>query len=132
MNEVVSKQVAEQELNAWMDYKKIYPKSRVTLEAPISHLVDAIMYGDVSISADTHIITQKLKEPVSGLFDSLTYKPRMNVSDVKKYLSGIKAMDGDSRTTAYICALTDKGPSQIDRLDTEDNKTAQAIAVFFM
>lgn len=127
MKELITKEVAEQEINAWLDYKKIKPSQRISNKPHIDILVEGIMCGDLSIDPDKDfLITQKLCFPVDGLFDSLTYKSRASVGDIQKATNETKEV-----FFSTVSVLTGKGASHIKRMDSEDSKVAYAITVFF-
>jgi len=130
MNEVMSRERAANEIKDWLDYKRVKASARESYKSQIEVLEEAMMTGDISLDNTTFEINQKLVFKVDGLIDSLTYKPRMAVGDLNKVPT--KPGDFDGKIAAYIAALTGKGLSHIQKLDTEDYKIGQAIAVFFI
>lgn len=132
MQEVTTKENAVKEVTAWLDYKKIKNNQRETNSALVDLLVEAVQYGTITIDSNTFEITQKLDNPVPGLLNDLKYQPRITVGDLHKVTSVVKSGDIDGKVCAYIAALTGKGLSHIQKLDSEDYKVGQCIALFFM
>lgn len=132
MNTKVTREVAEQDVNAWLDNKRVRDTQREANKTSVESLIEAVMYGDISIDTKTFTITHTLQCKVEGLFDSLNYKPRITVGDRQKVSSAMKANDVESIILCTVAAISDKSASHIQRMDTEDYKIAQAVAVFFM
>lgn len=130
MTTVMSREIAATEITAWLDYKRVKESTRESFKAQTDVLIEAMTYGDITVNSDTFVITQKLAFPVDTLLDKLEYKPRMTIGDLNKIPS--KLGDFDSKVAAYIAALTGKALSHIQKMDSEDYKTGQAIAVFFI
>jgi hypothetical protein len=84
---------------------------------------------------DDFSFTHKLNFPIEGETNNiaeLVYKPRLQVKELHRQLSGIKAGDLELRVTAHIAALTGKVKATLQCMDTEDYKISEAISVFFM
>jgi hypothetical protein len=132
--EKVSPELAAEEINKWLDAKRISPRKRSQdgYAQAIDTLMDAIIYGTVSIKEDRTIV-HELHVPLEGFFDVLEYKARITVLDVQKKTDpNAKSTDGQARVTATISALTGKSNGEVKKLDTEDNSIAQAVAIFFL
>lgn len=131
---VVSREVAQHEIDGWLEYKKVPERKRESFKDSVDALVDAVSDGCLSVDGDTHVITQTLKFPVGSEVhvDKLDWKPRLSVSNVHTHLQGVKATDADGRVLAYMAALTGKPKEVIRSLDTEDYSIGQAIAIFFL
>ena len=128
MKELVSKDVAEKEVSAWMDYKKVKPSQRETRKAEIAVLVEAIQLGLITIDpTNDFAITQKLEFAIPELNAAeLVYKSRANYTELSKGTSITK-----DTFTGTIITLTGKPLSVIQKLDSEDCKIGYAIALFF-
>lgn len=126
----IAKEVAEKEVNAWLDYKKIKPKQRTASAPMIEELVEAVMEGIISID-EKNVIKHKLSYPVDGLYSELTYKPRLTVGESLQSSVSIGSAF-DSMILSTISALTGKGTIELQKMDTEDYKISKSIAVFFM
>lgn len=128
MKEKVNKEIAVQEVMAWLDYKKVKPHQREKMELSIDHMVECVQYGILSIDTNSYEITQTLDFPVEGLLEKLTYKPRISVAELNKIA---KAANGADVFLANLSALTNQGVSILSKMDSEDMKLAQAIVGFF-
>lgn len=132
--EKVSREVAEQEVYAWLDYKKVSTKKRESYKEHTDTLVDAIVDGYLSLNKDDMSFEHTLKFPTEGemLLTKLTYKPRLKVQTVHLHLQNVKSNDADGRLCAYIAALTSKPKELVKHLDSEDYSIGQSIAIFFL
>lgn len=132
MTEVLTKEQAQKELTAWLDFKKVRPKQREIFAAQYDVLVEAMQYGDITMDNATYVIKHKLITPVDGLFDSLEYQPRKTVGELQKANTSVNAIDADSKLNGIICCVTGKGLSHLLRMYPEDYVISQAVSVFFM
>ena len=131
----VALEVAQAEVNKWLDYKKVSQEKRETYQNYISALVSGVQEGILSIDEE-NVITQKLIWPIKhqegkGALESLSFRPRITVGAIHNHMNGVKADDADGRIKAYICALTNTPKALINALDTDDYGIPQAVAVFF-
>lgn len=134
----IEKELAQQEVNEWLDYKRIKPNKREASEDAIEALVEAVQYGDLSIDEDK-VMTHKLIFPLTNeqgeeTVKELKYQPRVSTGAITQKTGAVKgkALDYNTIITAYVSALTDKPLALIERLDTEDRKISQAIVSFFL
>lgn len=129
----VAREVAEKEINQWLDYKNIKEGKREAFKDSIGRLVEAVMDGCLTLREDK-VLVQSLGFPTEGEapVSELEYKPRIRVGAVQNHLKGVKADDADGRLVAYVAALTSKPKEVIKALDTEDFNISQAIAIFFL
>lgn len=133
----VAREVAESEFEKWLDFKKVKDTKRESNSKNIETLVESIMDGTLVLNHDNHEFKHNLSFPIKNSEGQVTvteliYKPRLIMREVNKHLKGVKSDDADGRVVAYICALTGKAKGIITELDTEDNSTAQGLAVFFL
>lgn len=129
---VVAKEVAEKDVNKWLDYKKVDPGKREEFSDNIDNLVNAISAGHLVYKNNE--LVQTLKFPV-GKDDAvkvLKYKARIKMSEIEARSQNIKGSSHHGILRAYICALTETHSDIIKELDTEDNRIAQSIATFFL
>lgn len=128
---VVSKEVAEKDINGWLDSKKIYDREENT--ATIETLVKAVENGVLVVTEEFDLV-HTLLFPTQGEkpLTSLKYKNRLAERDIKAAMKGVSANDMDARMTAYIYALTGVAKGLIDALDTSDTRIAKAVVVFFL
>tara|TARA_R110002051_G_scaffold162219_4_gene233738 strand:+ start:1180 stop:1593 length:414 start_codon:yes stop_codon:yes gene_type:complete len=131
---LVTREIAEKEVQAWLDHKGLRPRKRKELEDNIEELVQCVMWGDLVINSDTFDITQKLATPAGsdGKIKELVWMPKITVGGLNKYLTGVKSGDVDARLIAYSAALTKNNTGIIKLLDTGDNAICGTIVIFFI
>lgn len=131
----VDRETAEQEIESWLDAKKIFPSTREDSKDAIETLIEAVMYGVLTYNKDEqHKLTHQLQFPLGeeGLtVATFEYKHRINDKILQKYMKGVSGKDGDARINATLAALTGQPRGIIEGLDTIDKKVANAIVVFF-
>lgn len=136
MADIMSREMAAQEITKWLDYKKVKETQRETNKAQVDTLVDAMQCGSLIMDNSSFSLTQKLDVPdtINALIggDTLTFKARISIGELQRASTNVKATDFDGKITSYIAALTGKAFSHIQKMDSEDYKIGQAIAVFFM
>jgi len=136
MADKVSYDVAAEDVSRWLDYKRVSSKKRETYKEAIESLTEGVMNGSISIDSDC-VIAHLLMFPVEDstgkiAFDKLTYKPRLSVGGATIAMKNVKPGDTDGRIMATVSALTDKAIGLLNKIDTEDNNLAQAVAIFFL
>ena len=128
---------ATQEINEWLDYKKISPKKRETHKDSIETLVDALQCGTIVIKEDKTIV-HKLLFPITVgpneevTTSEITYQPRIRVEALNLRLKGISSNDVNGRLMGYVYAITKQPTNSLNGIDTEDLSIATAIATFFI
>ncbi|MCH9621003.1 MAG: hypothetical protein S4CHLAM20_04170 [Chlamydiia bacterium] len=130
----VNKQTAINEVNGWLDYKRVSEKKREDLSDQIELLVEGVSDGYLRINSETFEIVHTLSFPI-GEGDSikeLTYKPRLTVSEINNRTKGVRNGDADGRVKAYISALCGQGQGVLGNLDSVDFTIPQSIIVFFI
>ena len=130
----VSRDVAAQEIESWLDYKKINARKRESYQDQIDTLIDGVCDGALVLNADTHVLTHNLKFPLEAEVNtsSLDYTPRVKMKAIHHNMQGVKSGDADGRVCAYIATLAGKPKELIKAMDTEDYSIAQAVAIFFL
>lgn len=131
---LVAPELAVQEVNRWLDYKRVKPTKRMVNAEYIQELVQGICYGDVTINANNHII-HKLNFPILDkggaiLFDKLEYVPNLTAQKVNECVSAA-GNSQISMTIAYGAALSGKAVAIIGLLDTTDLAILASVGVFF-
>lgn len=128
----VAESVARNEVNRWLDHKRVNEKHRNANAESIENLVDAFADGTLVLD-DDHNIVMNLTWPIGegGKITSLKFKPRLRVGEIHDNLKGIKSSDADARILAYIATLTEQPKGIVRHLDTEDYRAASSITVFF-
>lgn len=132
----VAKEVAQSDVEKWLDYKKVRASRREQNKAHVDNLIAAVSDGVLVVNEDK-TITQNLSFPVQDkdgkdAFEALEYKPRIATSIVGMHLQGVNQEDNYGRVSAYVAALTGKPKALVMKLDTEDFGVASSIAVFFV
>lgn len=125
MKELISKEVATEQVNEWLDGKRVDPLTRTEKVQAVNKLVSAVMYGQLVIHTDGSL-THKLIYPV-GDKTEFNYKGRLTVDE-------IEACMGVSTTSAsklYGAALTGENSGYIGKMDTADAGILNAVVVFF-
>jgi hypothetical protein len=132
-NNTISRELAQQEVEKWLDFKRYRQSKREENKDSIEQLVNAVSDG-LLILNDDFSWTQKLIFPIGEGVEikELKYRPRLNSKLTEPHLKGIKASDIDARLNGIICALTDSPKPVVASLDTEDKGIATTIAVFFL
>lgn len=133
--------VAEKEVNAWLDSKKVGESKRVAKRENIETLINAMCDGDLilKLSEPTKELSfiQTLKTPLKGEkgavgISELKYKNRMSTAQLQACMKSVKLNDGLGIIIAIIGVLTGELNPSLQELDTEDFSIAQAIASFFL
>lgn len=137
MNKKIPLKTAEAEIKKWLDFKKVKPKKRESLQDNIDSMVDNIVDGTLVLDDKTFVLTHALSFPLENdkgevTVKELVYKPRIQVRDINVKMKGLKPTDADGRIIGYTRALTDQPAEVIKSLDTEDNTLAQHITGFFL
>ncbi|MGB0881425.1 MAG: hypothetical protein ACPGSO_00620 [Vicingaceae bacterium] len=132
----VKESVALNEVNKWLEFKKLKPSKVESSQDSIKVMAEAIQLGILSID-ENFVLKHKLEIPIESdsnktVLSELNYKPRLRISDVHPRLEKVKTGDIYGMVTAYISALTDQNTGFIKLLDTEDYRLAQSIATFFL
>lgn len=130
---VVSKDVAQADVERWLSFKKLTDQRREDKKENIDALINAVCDGNLVIDEDCNLI-QKLMSPFGDEMKiaELKYKPRLTPFSLNLHLKGVKSTDMDARVCAYVCALTSQAKGIIEKLDMEDYLIGQNIAFFFM
>lgn len=132
----VAREVAEREINQWLDKKKIHQTTREGYKDNIDLLIESIVRGDLAYVPDTNGFKHKLCHPLEAdgvqTITELEYKGRLNDKMLNPYTKGVAAGDAFGRLDAIICALTSQSRGIINNLDSLDKKISTAIAVFFI
>jgi hypothetical protein len=129
---LVSDEQAREEIESWLDYKKIDEAQREDGEDSIKNLVSYMKSGYLILNEDK-TFTHKLKFPLEKAdISELIYKARITEREISQKLHGIKADDGDGRLAAHVAALTGQVMGIVKALDKEDFKIARTIALFFV
>jgi len=128
-----TKEVAEQEVNKWLDYRDVTPGQRETFKDSIKLLVEGVEKGVLSIDGE-FLIKQKLKFKIGEKVPvtELEFKPRIRVGTIHGKSKEFESTDATGNLFGIITALTGQAIGIVKDMDQADYKYARAIAVFFM
>lgn len=132
--EILSEDVARQEIEDWMDEKRIRESKREDNKESVDVLVDALKRGLLERDQDGNLV-QNLLFPIQkeqGQLTQLHFKKRMTRKQVKPFLKKVEPKDIDGRIVAYAAALSGQSSAIIESLDSEDQGITDAVAVFFV
>jgi len=134
MSVAISREVAEAEVTAWLDFKKIFKSQREKDKDNIEILIEAICEGILVLDPETNCFTLNLMVPVGVdiITTSLTFLARMNDKILKPYMIGLRAGDSIGYLNNYAAALTGAPKPLIESLDSSDKKIVMAITSFFI
>jgi len=94
-------------------------------------LTEAICDGLVVINEEG-VLTQKLEFPFKNGKDSLTFKARIHVRDVRNASKGIQPNDRHGSIVATVAARTGENKGLIDEMDLSDFDVTSAIISYFL
>lgn len=134
---LVTREIAEEDVNRWLDYRKTRQSYREKNKDQIEQLIELVEDGLLSIDDECNMTLQlieplKDKETGASVKNELTFKPRITQLEVTKHLKGTSAQDIDGRVLAYIAAATGTPKGYLNKLDVSDYNTAQSIVMFFL
>jgi hypothetical protein len=127
--QVMPHKKATEDINTWLDGKKITPTEREAKKDDIERIVARIMDGTVTIDSSTRVITHKLLFPLERVTE-IKYQPRLDGATLNPLLKHVDM--NMSMYSAYGAALTGQPLGVINKLDSEDLKVVKAISGFFM
>jgi hypothetical protein len=129
----VSEELARQEVEQWLQFKRVDADKIEENKDQIESLVKAISNGHLEMG-ENYVFKQTLKFPLQNeqSVTELTYKPRVTIADIKTRTQNVKSGDMYGLIVAHIAALTSENSAVVLKLDTEDYKVASAIAIFFL
>lgn len=130
MESKVTMEQAMNEINSWLDAKKVRPSNRDERDMQIKDLANAICEGILEYNPQDHTLKHNLLFPIGGT-ESITYKHRLTQPELEGRLKGVDSFTTDGRLTAYIGALTGTALNVARMMDSEDRKLAQSICIFF-
>lgn len=126
----VGLEVAQAEVNRWLDTKKIGQSERTAREFQIETLQSAVMDGVLRLN-DKNQWEQTLNFPLSDVsVTKLSYKDRMTANE-NISASGNAGGNPQLVMSCFISHLTGEASELIRKMDTVDYKIASAIGIFF-
>lgn len=136
MSNVVSEEIAKKEVEKWMDFKNLKQRKRDERESEIETIVESICDGDLTLDKEFNFV-QKLRNPVKDvegkvILSEFKFKPRLLLEEVEPFLMNVKSTNMIGMLAAYTSALTGVGAGLTKKIDTDENKTTQAVVMFFL
>ncbi len=130
---LVSEKIAVQEINNWLDARKVRQRSRIESQIQINTLVDEVMEGTLTVGPDLYI-KHKLLEPIVSdkgdiILSEIVYQPRVKVESI---ITSTKITDPKAYVLGYAAAITNTSASMLAKLETTDYRILSAITGFFM
>ena len=126
---MVSIEVAQAEIQKWLDGTKVMASKQAASKSDIELLTDAVCDGLLVVNEDL-TLTQKLLYPLEGVTE-LVYKSRLSVGDPASRVKEFKADDIHGMVLAYVATLTQKPNALIKNIDRKDYRISTAVAGFF-
>lgn len=127
----VSMDIAKNDVEKWLTFKKVNDKKREAFKVNIDAIAESISEGILILNEDFSF-THKLLFPIGeeAKVSELKYKARLSVNELQNALSGKSGMD--ARILATAAALSNQPKKVVESMDTEDYNVAGSIAVFFV
>jgi len=130
-------EVALKDVNAYLDKKRMLPKRRETLTPAVEAVAEGISLGFIVIANDstiTHTLIDPIKDKVTGenALETLTYKSRLEPSEVNKKISALKVQNQTTQTVAVASLLTEQPVGMLDKLEPQDRNICDCISLFFI
>lgn len=132
----VANEVAVQEFERWLDYKRIKQKKREDNKSFEETIVQCIEDGEIAID-DNCVLTFTLPEILKDdngntMLEKLIFPPRVRVKQINNKMKGFKSDDADARVLAYISAISGQNTGVISNMYTEDYSVCQSIVMYFL
>lgn len=132
---LIQREVAEADVTAWLDHKKMSSKRREEKKEAIESLIAYVEDGTVIIDKDKgYTLIQNLAFPIGEQvkIEKLEWKPYGNVGKFQIHMKNVESADFTGNAIARACAQTNQSKTIINALDSEDETVLKVIAVFFM
>jgi hypothetical protein len=126
---VLDRETAENDFQKWADCKKLRPSVIEKNEDAKDTMIELLQIGVLAMNEDCSI-TQNLEFTLEAV-DSLKFRPRLNVKDLRK-MKSVKSGDDVGHSAAIMAELAGVHIGVIDALETNDYLAAQAVASFYM
>lgn len=132
---VVAREAATEEVNAWLNHKRMPQWRRDQKADAIESLINCVMDGSVTIDKDKNFeLTQHLIWEVGeeAKISKLVWKAVSIVARLKSHMKGVESADFTGNCIAQCCAQTGQPKAVIENLNDQDLANLKAIAVFFL
>lgn len=131
--EALSADVASQEIEKWLDQKRISPAKRILYVHCVHRMVSAMCEGRLVLREDM-VLEQTLLFPVGDKQEvkKFEFKPRVTVGELADALRGVEINDSIGRACAAVAAVTGQLKGIVAKMDPEDYSLSDSIIVFFI
>lgn len=126
---VLNRELAEQEVNKWLDSKRVRATVRRENKDNIEAIIDGFEDGLLILSEETNAIKQTLIFP-TGALKEIIIQPRLKVSERIDRLKNA-GNDADSRVVAILAALSGNMTEALKGMDADDLAVSRNITAFF-
>ena len=126
---VLNRELAEKEVNKWLDSKKVRATVRRENKDNIEAIIDGFEDGLLVLNKETNAIKQTLIFP-TGAIKEIIIQPRLKVSERIERLKNA-GNDADSRVVAVLAALSGNIAEALKGMDADDLAVSRNITAFF-
>ncbi len=131
----VNQEVAQEDVNEWLDAKRIPNHKRESNENLIEDLVQNVVNGVLIVSKEK--IVHNLMVPLENgegevTITQLEYKTRMTVEEYHNSQKGVKTGDVNGMLLGIVSGLTNQNKGVLKKMDTGDWGICSTIATFFL
>jgi len=132
--EKINRETAVEDINRWLDARRVKDRKRETFKEQIDVLVDAVMDGLLVVrKEDNHLVhTIEFPAKTEAPIKTLEYKLRITVAELHAAQAAETNVTSNTTFYAYIQALTGVVKQTLLKFDSSDYNICQAVAVFFM
>jgi hypothetical protein len=126
----VSREVAEKDVERWLDFKRVKGLKREKNKEAIESMIECVMDGTLVVDEEC-VITHNLLFPLGNdeSIRELKYAPRLTVGRISEYTKNSKT--NDERVCGYISALSGQANGIISKMETEDYSVVGNVVIFF-
>lgn len=128
----ITKEIATEEVNGWLDYKRVRPSKRQEKEDHVQGMIECVEDGIFVINEDFTITFNVLWPEEIGNIKTLTFKPRISDREIDNYYKRLDKKSTTSFILARKAALTGINTTILMNMDTEDSTIADHITAFFL
>ena len=128
----ISRIQAEEEVNSWLDFKRVRLSKREENEQHVSGMIECVEEGIFIINDDQSITFKVLFPDCLGDTEELIFKPRITDDEISRHLKKMDRKDANIYILARKAALTGVNTSILKKMDTEDSSISDHITAFFI
>lgn len=133
MAEKITREIAEQEVNKWLDHKGVSARKREKNKAQVETITDAIVDGLLTMDEKFNLIQQlRIVPEGENPPKELRHRPRITVKDINEASKGVGEENANMIVVGYASVITGKAKGIILALDSSDYEIISAIVIFFI